>query len=148
MSIQVKAIYENGVFRPLQSVSMAERQEVTVTIDANDEANSSRRNEAIDEFLQNIYALAQQDDLQGATDRIFETIDRLLLFQAFDACDDVLRRVDISRLPAALMRSLLTITYAARDRLPARKLFYDRVRSEIIRLKGEEKADRLLANLA
>ncbi len=33
MSIQVKAIYENGVFRPLQLVQLAERQEVTVTID-------------------------------------------------------------------------------------------------------------------
>src|SRR5437868_2492122 len=32
MSIQVKAIYENGVFRPLQSVDLPERQEVTVTI--------------------------------------------------------------------------------------------------------------------
>ena len=35
MSIQVTAIYENGVLRPLQSVSLAERQEVTVTIDTN-----------------------------------------------------------------------------------------------------------------
>ena len=33
MSIQVKAIFENGVFRPLQSVQLAEKQEVTVTID-------------------------------------------------------------------------------------------------------------------
>ena len=33
MSIHVKAIYENGVFRPLQSVDLPERQEVTVTID-------------------------------------------------------------------------------------------------------------------
>jgi predicted DNA-binding antitoxin AbrB/MazE fold protein len=33
MSIQVKAIYENGVFRPLQSVDLPERQEVIVTID-------------------------------------------------------------------------------------------------------------------
>jgi predicted DNA-binding antitoxin AbrB/MazE fold protein len=33
MSIQVKAIYENGVFRPLQSVQLPEQQEVTVTID-------------------------------------------------------------------------------------------------------------------
>ena len=35
MSIQVKAVYENGVFRPLQSVDLAERQEVTVTISSN-----------------------------------------------------------------------------------------------------------------
>lgn len=34
MSIQVKAIYENGVFRPLQLVQLPENQEVTVTIDA------------------------------------------------------------------------------------------------------------------
>jgi predicted DNA-binding antitoxin AbrB/MazE fold protein len=33
VSIQVKAIYENGVFRPLQSVELSEKQEVTVTID-------------------------------------------------------------------------------------------------------------------
>jgi hypothetical protein len=33
MSIQVKAIYENGVFRPLQAVRLPEQQEVTVTID-------------------------------------------------------------------------------------------------------------------
>ena len=39
MSVQVKAIYENGVFRPLQSVDLPERQEVTVTIeDWGDEA--------------------------------------------------------------------------------------------------------------
>ena len=36
MSIQVKAIYENGVFRPLETVQLAERQEVTVTIDGHD----------------------------------------------------------------------------------------------------------------
>lgn len=33
MSIQVQAIYENGVLRPLQSVQLAENEEVTVTID-------------------------------------------------------------------------------------------------------------------
>ena len=33
MSIHVKAIYENGIFRPLQSVQLPEQQEVTVTID-------------------------------------------------------------------------------------------------------------------
>jgi predicted DNA-binding antitoxin AbrB/MazE fold protein len=37
MSIQLKAIYENGVFRPLQSVDLPDRQEVTVTIEGNGE---------------------------------------------------------------------------------------------------------------
>jgi predicted DNA-binding antitoxin AbrB/MazE fold protein len=37
MSVQVRAIYENGVFRPLQAVDLPERQEVTVIIDAKGE---------------------------------------------------------------------------------------------------------------
>jgi uncharacterized protein (DUF433 family) len=34
MSIQIEAVYENGVFRPLQAVTLAEHQRVTVTLDA------------------------------------------------------------------------------------------------------------------
>ncbi len=34
MTLQMEAVYENGVFRPLQSVPLAEHQRVTVTIDA------------------------------------------------------------------------------------------------------------------
>jgi len=33
MSVQVKAIYEKGVFRPLTAVDLPERQEVTVMIE-------------------------------------------------------------------------------------------------------------------
>ncbi len=41
MSIQVRAVYENGVFRPLESVQLPERQEVTVTIDGHGENSSN-----------------------------------------------------------------------------------------------------------
>jgi len=33
MSIQLEAVYENGVFRPLQPVQLPERQHVIVTIE-------------------------------------------------------------------------------------------------------------------
>ena len=46
------------------------------------------------------------------------------------------------------MRSLLTITAAAKDKLPARQAFYDQVLREMIRLKGNEKAQGLLGQLA
>lgn len=36
MNIQMEAVYENGVFRPLQPVQLAEHQRVTVTIAAAD----------------------------------------------------------------------------------------------------------------
>ena len=35
MSKRLKAVYENGVFRPLEPVSLAEHQHVTITIDSN-----------------------------------------------------------------------------------------------------------------
>lgn len=38
MSIQLRAIFENGVFRPLQSVQLPENQEVTVTVDRHESA--------------------------------------------------------------------------------------------------------------
>ena len=33
MSTQIKAVYENGVFRPVQAIQLPEQQQVTVTID-------------------------------------------------------------------------------------------------------------------
>jgi predicted DNA-binding antitoxin AbrB/MazE fold protein len=33
MSIQFEAVYENGVFRPLQPVTLPERERVTVTVE-------------------------------------------------------------------------------------------------------------------
>lgn len=41
MSIQMEVVYENGVFRPLQAVPLAEHQRVTVTIDAEDAASAA-----------------------------------------------------------------------------------------------------------
>ena len=102
----------------------------------------------IDEFLDKVYGLAALGNLQEATDTIFETIDRLLLNGEFTLCSEILRGVDERRLPTALMRSFLTITAAAKDRLPARKALYAGVLSEMIRLKGDEIAQRLLGRLA
>ena len=40
MQKTIEAVYENGVFRPLQPVQLAEHQRVTVTIDAEEAATS------------------------------------------------------------------------------------------------------------
>jgi hypothetical protein len=101
-----------------------------------------------DDFLEEVYTLATLGDFQEATDEIFQTIDRLLLDGAFTVCNEMLRRADIRKLPLPLMRSFLTITAAAKDKLPARKSFYSQVLSEMRRLKGEDKAQRLLGKLA
>jgi hypothetical protein len=103
------------------------------------------------DFLEEVYDKAGLDDIQGATDRIFDYIDRLLCGGSEDSipvCDEILRRVEVARLPTTLMRSFLTITAAAKDRLPARQAFFTIVEQEMIRQKGAEKAKRLLCNLS
>jgi hypothetical protein len=99
-------------------------------------------------FLAEVYQLADAGKLQDATDKIFETVDRCLLNEQFDYCNKLLSRIDPRRLPTALMRSFLTITSAAKDKLPARSAFHEQVFQEMSRLKGEEKAHRILGPLA
>jgi hypothetical protein len=101
-----------------------------------------------DNILEEVYSLSVIGDLQGATDKVFDTFDGLLLEGDCAACNEILRKVDVSRLSTALMRSFLTITAAAKEKLPARKALYKQVLSEMIRLKGKEKAERLIGQLA
>jgi predicted DNA-binding antitoxin AbrB/MazE fold protein len=41
MSAQLEAIYENGVFRPLQPVQLPDQQRVTISIDTQPEADAA-----------------------------------------------------------------------------------------------------------
>ena len=59
----VKAIYENGVFRPTQPVNLPEKAEVEVTL-PEDDAEFARREEgrkAIMEILSHRYRTGQSD---------------------------------------------------------------------------------------
>lgn len=65
MSKNVKAVYENGVFRPLEPVALDEHQEVTVTI-------PDRGKSAAEETEQepSCYELAQRAGIIGAIDNL------------------------------------------------------------------------------
>jgi hypothetical protein len=101
----------------------------------------------VDAFLQEVYTLAGHD-LQTSTDRVFDSIDRLLCDGSFDVCDLILRLVDVSRLPTALMRSFLTLTTAAKAHLPSREQLFARIRQEMMRQKGPEMTLRIIGRLA
>ncbi len=100
-----------------------------------------------DVFLRDVYRLARVGDIPGATDRIFDHIDRLLCNSMFSVCNETLKRIDPSRLPSSLRRSFLTITAAAKDKLPARATFYAQALALLAREKGEEQALKLLGRL-
>jgi hypothetical protein len=98
-------------------------------------------------LLEEVYDLGQRD-LQAATDKVFDTIDRLLCEGQEEVCDQILASVDVARLPTALMRSFLTITAAAKEKLPARQALFREIECEMTRLRGPDVTRRLLGNLA
>jgi hypothetical protein len=66
-----------------------------------------------------------------ALDIIFLEVDMMLRQGEFERCNEFLMRVNIEELPITLMVSLLMITLAANEKLPARKTLFDRVREKL-----------------
>ena len=62
MSKNLKAVYENGIFRPLEPVDLAEHQEVTVTVP---DARGATANHEV-----NCYDIAQQLGIVGMLDQL------------------------------------------------------------------------------
>ena len=103
--------------------------------------------ESANEFLEEIYGLAKLTDRHLATDRIFDHMDRLLSDGEFRMCDEILRRLDISRISTSVMRSFLAITAAAASHLPSRKALFGTIKAAMSRIKGEELTVRLIGCL-
>lgn len=97
-------------------------------------------------FLDRVYALSMES-IPRATDHLFQAVDGLLHKGDFSWCDEMLRQANVSQLAPALLRSFLTITAPAKVHLAHRDTFYKRAFGEMERLKGREKAERLLGRL-
>jgi hypothetical protein len=108
---------------------------------------SSSQTLSIVSFLDEIYDLSQAGDTETATDKIFDTIDRLLINECFTIVDVILHDVDVDRIDTGLMRSFLTITCPAKGKLPSRESLYKKIEAKMIYLKGQEGADRIIGLL-
>lgn len=98
-------------------------------------------------FLEEVYQLDKDGNKQDAGDKVFGFIDNLLSEGLFDTCNEILARVDISKLSTSIMRAFLEITYAARDKLAVRSTLYHKIMKEMIAKRGEQMARRLLGRL-
>lgn len=126
---------------------VAAKWEVEAEAEPESDASLPREGQ-IEEFLEKVYMLVALNDEQGATDLVFDYFDRLLSDGASTACDAVLRKVDVDRLSTSLMRSFLSITAAAKRKLPSRIGLYWEIKQAMFRLKGPVKTERLLGRLA
>ena len=81
----------------------------------------------IDQFLDRVQRLDRAEELQAATDQVYDLFDRLLTEQAFETCDRILMQVNVNKFSTSLLRSFLTITAAAKGQLKARAGFFAQV---------------------
>lgn len=98
------------------------------------------------EFLDTLYTLAQTND-QKASYHVFAEIDEILNYGDYVLCDQILDTVDLDRISTSAMRSMLVITYDAKDVLCKRAGLFDRVRAKMIERRGPEITQRLLSRL-
>lgn len=134
------------------NVDPASEQFATIWAHTPDAAKSPAKIESqegrIEDFLDQVYSLIRINDTDSATDRIFDYVDRLLCDGQFVVCDEILRSVNVERLPTSLMRSFLSITAAAKSRLPSRGSLYRKIESKMVQLRGMEKTKRIIGSLA
>lgn len=94
-------------------------------------------------FLEFLYE-KQDSDPDGATDLIFEHIDKALTDRNFARCDKILQDVKAEDLTSKSIRSLLTIMYPAKDKLPTWSCFFEKAEQQLIILRGEELTNKLI----
>ena len=82
-----------------------------------------------------------QDD---GLDIIFDWLDILLSYDHFEACDELLDKLDLKLLTPALMLGVLCMTRSARHKLKNREAFYFNVEEMLLKdYSREQVADKL-----
>ena len=98
-------------------------------------------------FLDEVYGLVAAGSERKALTRIFDFCDELVLAENFSSCSAVLKEVDLDRLEATTALGFLSITNAAKERLPDRPQYLDRVATMLSRTRTEDYVDGLLRGL-
>ncbi len=99
------------------------------------------------QFLERIYQAVARGDAEGATDELFDRMDRLLEADDFAACDRILQRANLDRLESNLIVAFLVITLPAREHLRERGSFYHGVERMLTRDRDKEAFKKILRGL-
>jgi hypothetical protein len=110
-------------------------------------SNVQEATRRVSAFLDSVYDYSKRGKEDYAMDVIFEYMNSLFVERNFEACDLILREINIARIPVVLMVSFLTITAADRAELNNRKFFYQSVKRLVEKERGEIATQRLLEGL-
>nr|MBK7065943.1 hypothetical protein [Deltaproteobacteria bacterium] len=95
-------------------------------------------------FLDEVYGLVAAGSERKALTRIFDFCDELVLAENFSSCSAVLKEVDLDRLEATTALGFLSITNPAKERLPDRAQYLDRVATKLSQTRTEDYVEGLL----
>lgn len=82
-------------------------------------------------WIEKIYISIEAGKIDKGIDILFDEIDDLLCAGEFDTCNDTLKLFDLEKLDSNLLVGLLSITYAAKDKLPYRSEMVEKIRSRL-----------------
>lgn len=100
----------------------------------------------MNQILDTIYANCRNGNSDSALDILFDWIDGLLLKGEFEECDEFLRKFNLDMLNIDLMIGLLSITLAATEKLPYRKMLVKEIEARLKKIVPE-RVERLLRGL-
>lgn len=131
----IHAIYENGVFRPLDAVQLPEQAEVEFEPRLVQSSNGGLRDaQAVDgspisteDFLSRARRLDAKQNVESALDIIYDSFDELFREGRFDAADRQLASANAREFSSELLVGILTATLPAKSRLPSRAPFFEGV---------------------
>ena len=92
--------------------------------------------------LHSVYKLVLEKSTDEAVDVLFKHVDELLTEEQFEQCNAFLQEVNLQRLDTNLVVALISVTRAAKEKLPYRTAFLACAEARLIQL-APERAERL-----
>lgn len=97
--------------------------------------------------IDKIYYLVASSKTDEALDFLYDIVDSLLTTQSFYLCDQMLVNIDLSKMSVDTLIGALSITLSAKQLLPSRPQFFQRVEKHLTDSLSPQQAAELLDGL-
>lgn len=96
-------------------------------------------------WLEKVGEFDKSSMFDHAIDLVFKNINNMFLDGKFDDVDNLLKLVNVKQYSANVLLALLTITLCAKNKLPRRRMFYEKVKHQLVATEIYD--DAILAGL-
>jgi len=101
----------------------------------------------IEEFLEGLDRMISKDSIDDVLDYILIAMDDLLLIGNYEACDELLKAIDVSKYNTTILVCILTGSFSFKNALKYYKTFFNDVKTKTEEIFGESETDLILWGL-